>query len=187
MSQPTGTEGKGKGKGENSGGQDKKPATARKNVLRWDAALALSNDGPFLGGDTQVKLEVVTGRDSDSSIGFSVIVPIGTENEETGFGVQFIPTAESPEIAKFNLTGTHRIRVSVTNRAAAMPATRVATGGGGEVATGGGGEVATGGGGEVATGGGGEGGDEDQTHGYDTNVGCRSNFRASSSPSVSST
>jgi hypothetical protein len=150
MSQPTGTEGngkgndKGKGKGKKSGAKDKKPGTAsnagparKKYVLRWDAALALSNDGPFLGGgesgklglggDTPVKLEVVTGRDSDSYIGFSVTVPIGAENEDAGFGVQFIPTAENPELAKFNLTSTHRIRVSVTDRVATMAATRVAT------------------------------------------------------------
>ena len=98
-------------------------------MLRWNAVLALSNDGPFLGcGNTQVELEVVTGRDSDSYAGFSVTVPIGAENEDSGFGVQFIPTAENPELAKFNLTGTHRIRVSATNRAATMAATRVAMG-----------------------------------------------------------
>jgi hypothetical protein len=115
----------------------------KKYTLRWNATLALSNNGPFLGGDeTQVELEVVTGRDSDSYIGFSVTVPIGAENEDTGFGVQFIPTAENPELAKFNFTNTHRIKVGVTKRA---------------------------------------------THGYDTNVACRSNFRARSSPSVSST
>jgi hypothetical protein len=100
----------------------------KKYTLRWNATLALSNNGPFLGGDeTQVELEVVTGRDSDSYIGFSVTMPVGAENEDTGFGVQFIPTAENPELAKFNLTSTHRIRVSVTDRVATMAATRVAT------------------------------------------------------------
>jgi hypothetical protein len=96
MSQPANTEGKGK----KSGGTETDAGPARKNyVLRRDAALALSNDGPFLGGgesgklglggDTQVKLEVVTAGISDSYIVFSVTVPIGAENEDTGFGVQF--------------------------------------------------------------------------------------------------
>jgi hypothetical protein len=114
MSQPTAT------------ASNARPAR-KKYALRWNAALALSNDGPFLDrGDIQVELEVVTGRDSDSYIGFSVTVPIGAENEDTGFGVQFIPTAENPELAKFNLTSTHRIRVSVTKRAARMAEKRAA-------------------------------------------------------------
>jgi hypothetical protein len=115
MSQPTAT------------ASNARPAR-KKYALRWNAALALSNDGPFLDrGDIQVELEVVTGRDSDSYIGFSDTMPVGAENEDTGFGVQFIPTAENPELAKFNLTSTHRIRVSVTDRVATMAATRVAT------------------------------------------------------------
>jgi hypothetical protein len=59
MPQPADT----KGRGQRSSGTETDARPARKKyTLRWDAALALDNDGPFLGGgDTQGELEVVTG------------------------------------------------------------------------------------------------------------------------------
>ena len=88
-------------------------------IKAWDAAIALSNHGPFLGGgtlglggDAQVTLLVTTTRHSDPWIGFSIEVPHGPENEDLGFGVQFQPVRTNHEHARFELAPTHNIKVS---------------------------------------------------------------------------
>ena len=88
-------------------------------IKAWDSAIALSNNGPFLGGgkfglggDAQVTLLITTTPHSDPWIGLSIEVPHGPKNEDLGFGVQFQPVFTRQEPAKFELARTHKIKVS---------------------------------------------------------------------------
>ena len=88
-------------------------------ITSWDSTIALSDDGPFLGGgtlgidgDTRVALLVSTRQHSDPWMGFSIEVPHGAENEDLGFGVQFQPARTHQEHARFELTRVYKISVS---------------------------------------------------------------------------
>ncbi|KAH8894849.1 hypothetical protein GQ53DRAFT_820525 [Thozetella sp. PMI_491] len=122
------------GKGsDKSGGAGKQPPTGsapstkvfKARPVYHDTAIVVSSlGGPFIGGqkfglvdigigaDVNVSLAIhKTPIDSDAWIGFILEFPLGSDNEDVGFGIRFEPNRHNQDRGLLKLARTHRILV----------------------------------------------------------------------------
>jgi hypothetical protein len=101
-------------------GQEKGKTVKPLASFTEDAVIVTSsNAGPYIGGkkfgldsDVTVKFVISNSADENPWVGFSMVFPIGAENEDLGFGVRFQPVRQHVENFRIETSRSHRIAVS---------------------------------------------------------------------------